>query len=241
MSVHPTTAMILAAGKGTRMRPLTLTTPKPLIPAGGKPLIVWHIERLAQAGIKRIIINHSWLGEQLEQAIGDGQRWGVEIRWSREDTLLETGGGIFNALPLLGCEPFLLVNGDVFTDIDFTRLTLPDKMLGHLVLVNNPDHNPDGDFQLKAHLVNVGSSDVGKADVGNQEKEQLFTFSGVSILHPQLFNKCQAGVFPLAPLLKEAMISERVSGECHKGYWLDVGTPERLQTLEKDIAAGLFD
>ncbi|MTI15471.1 nucleotidyltransferase family protein [Sansalvadorimonas verongulae] len=222
------TAMILAAGKGTRMRPLTLHTPKPLLPAGGKPLIEWHIEKLVAAGFTTIVINHSWLGEQLEQAIGNGERWGVNILWSRESELLETGGGIFKALPLLGEQPFLLVNGDVFTDINFFSLTLTDsEMLAHLVLVSNPSHNPDGDFALEN----------GQVSTGGKNKH---TFAGISVLHPKLFDNCEPGVFPLAPLLKEKMTECRVTGELHQGYWLDVGTPERLQALEKDITAGLF-
>ena len=222
------TAMILAAGKGTRLRPLTLKTPKPLIPAGGKPLIEWHIERLVDAGFETIVINHSWLGEQLEQAIGNGERWDVEIRWSRESELLNTGGGIFNAMPLLGDQPFLLVNGDVFTDMNFSSLALPDAgSLAHLVLVSNPDHNPEGDFALEQGFVDEGG-------------EIKYTFAGISVLHPKLFDNCEPGIFPLAPLLKEKMAESRVTGELHQGYWLDVGTPERLQTLEKDIAAGLF-
>nr|WP_281647582.1 nucleotidyltransferase family protein [Parendozoicomonas sp. Alg238-R29] len=217
--------MILAAGKGTRMRPLTLHTPKPLLPAAGKSLIEWHIEKLAAAGFKTVVINHSWLGEQLEEAIGNGERWGIRILWSPEDELLETGGGIHKALPLLGKKPFLLVNGDVFTDINFNRLRLPDNSLAHLVLVSNPDHNPGGDFTLVDGVVSEHGENKG-------------TFAGVSVLAPELFDNCQPGVFPLTPLLKEKMAENQVTGELYSGYWLDVGTPERLQTLEKDLAAG---
>ena len=207
------------------MRPLTLETPKPLLAAAGKPLIVWHIERLVKAGFKTIVINHSWLGEKLEQAIGHGERWGISIYWSPEEALLETGGGILHALPLIGESPFLVVNGDVFTDLDFTSLSLADDMLAHLVLVDNPVHNPEGDFSLKGRLVQ------GRGD-------NRLTFSGVSILHPKLFEKEQPGVFPLAPLLVQAMNQELVTGESYQGYWLDVGTPERLHTLEEDLLSG---
>ena len=228
-----TTAMILAAGKGTRMRPLTLNTPKPLLLAGGKSLIEWHIEKLVAAGFETIVINHSWLGEQLEQAIGNGDRWGVRVLWSKEEELLETGGGILQALPLLGDQPFLLINGDVFTDLNFSLLRLPQESLAHLVLVSNPDHNPEGDFALDSQYVAA----EGEAVKGKSR----YTFAGVSVLHPKLFENCKSGVFPLAPLLRENMALRRVTGELHQGYWLDVGTPERLQTLEKDLVAGVMN
>ena len=225
-------AMILAAGKGTRMRPLTLQTPKPLLLAAGKPLIVWHIERLVKAGFKRLVINHYWLGEQLELAIGDGSRWGVHIDWSAEDLLLNTGGGILNALPLLGDDPFLLVNGDVFTDMDFSAfissegmVVLPAGILAHLLMVDNPEHNPEGDFSLENDQIRNGG-------------EAALTFSGVSLIRPQLFFAEKPGSFPLTPLLKQCMNQGKVSGEYYQGYWLDVGTPERLKTLDNDLIAG---
>ncbi len=218
-------AMILAAGKGTRMRPLTLDTPKPLLQAAGKPLIVWHIERLARAGFKRLVINHAWLGEKLEQAIGDGSRWNLEIVWSRESEPLETGGGIYQALPILGKQPFLLVNGDVFTDLDFTRIALPDSKLAHLVLVPNPEHNSRGDFTLRDGVL-------------YEQGDELITYSGISVLHPDLFSDCQPEVFKLAPLFRQAIGKGQASGEIHNGYWLDVGTPERLHQLEQDIKTG---
>ncbi|CAM3543060.1 N-acetylmuramate alpha-1-phosphate uridylyltransferase MurU [Parendozoicomonas haliclonae] len=224
--------MILAAGKGTRMRPLTLDTPKPLLPAAGKPLIVWHIEKLAAAGFQRVVINHSWLGDKLEAAIGHGDRWGIEIVWSREPELLETGGGLYKALPLLGDNPFLVVNGDVFTDLDFTALTLPDGKLAHLVLVDNPSHNTNGDFALQGG--NVSRGEFGQGSEGEQ-----LTFSGVSVLSPALLADQNGGAFPLGPLLKDAASEGAISGQHHKGYWLDVGTPERLQTLEQDLLNGL--
>jgi MurNAc alpha-1-phosphate uridylyltransferase len=216
-------AMILAAGRGERMRPLTDHTPKPLLPVAGKPLIVWHIEALAKAGITDIIINHAWLGEQIPVALGDGSHWGVHIRYSAEGELgLETGGGIVNALPLLGDEPFLLVNGDVFTQFDFSPLIvrgLCADELAYLVLVDNPDHHPQGDFTL--------------TETGQIIDQPSLTFSGISLLSPRLFDGCTVGKFSLAPLLRQAMIEHRVRGEKHTGLWVDVGTPERLTALDQ--------
>jgi N-acetyl-alpha-D-muramate 1-phosphate uridylyltransferase len=215
-------AMILAAGRGERMRPLTDTLPKPLLPVAGKPLIVHHIERLAQAGIRQLVINHAHLGEMIETRLGDGSAWGVEIRYSAEETALETGGGIFHALPLLGEAPFLVVNGDVWCDVDLRRLKLPSGMLAHLVLVPNPPHHPRGDFVLQGEQ-------VVDAEGGR------LTFSGIAIYHPQLFSACQAGAFPLAPLLRKAMAQGSVSGICYRGQWVDVGTPERLHGLDEQL------
>lgn len=213
-------AMILAAGRGNRMRPLTDHTPKPLLEAGGKPLIVYHIERLVAAGIDRIVINHAHLGHLIEAALGDGSRWGARILYSPEESALETGGGIFQALPLLGTAPFLVVNGDVSTDIDFGRLRLAQGLLAHLVLVENPPHNPDGDFALCDGLV---------SELGGPRH----TYSGVGVYHPALFRDCRPGAFPLAPLLRSAMGRALVSGERHGGHWVDVGTPDRLQALDR--------
>jgi MurNAc alpha-1-phosphate uridylyltransferase len=218
-------AMILAAGRGKRMRPLTDHIPKPLLEVGGKPLIVHHIERLAAAGIHNIVINHSHLGHRIEEAIGDGSRWGTEIRYSPEGKALETGGGIFNALPLLGFGPFLVVNGDVWTDLDFTHLGLEDGLLAHLVLVDNPPHNLRGDFALNDGLLSAHGS-------------PRYTFSGIGIYHPDLFRDCTPGAFPLAPLLRAAMARGLVSGEHHRGHWLDIGTPERLQALDRMLMVG---
>lgn len=212
-------AMILAAGKGERMRPLTLHTPKPLLAAGGKPLIVHHIEKLAQAGFKQLVINHAWLGEQIEQALGDGKQFGVQIVYSAEPEPLETGGGIFRALSLLGSEPFALVNGDIWTDYDFARLPRSLSGQAHLVLVDNPEHHPQGDFVLE------------RGQVGKGEGQRL-TFAGISVLDPRLFAGCQPGAFRLAPLLQQAMQAGEVSGEHYGGRWLDVGTPERLQQAD---------
>lgn len=215
-------AMILAAGRGNRMRPLTDHTPKPLLRVGGKPLIVYHIERLAAAGIRNLVINHAHLGAQIEQALGDGAPLGVRIRYSPETRALETGGGIFQALPLLGDAPFLVVNGDVWTDIDPRDLELRPGDLAQIVLVDNPAHNPDGDFALDGGRVRPDGT-------------ARLTFSGVGLYHPALFDGCSAGAFPLAPLLREAMLSGRVGGQHHRGEWLDIGTPERLAELDRQL------
>lgn len=213
-------AMILAAGRGERMRPLTDYTPKPLLMAGGKPLIVWHIERLAAAGITELVINHAHLGQQIEDALGDGQQWQVTIRYSAEGTALETAGGIAYALPLLGDAPFLVVNGDVFTDIDYASLALPTGKLAHLVMVDNPPQHAAGDFALQHGL--VFESDANR-----------LTFSGVGVYHPSLFDSVQHGqAAKLAPLLKAAMQQQRVTGQHHHGLWHDIGTPERLEQLD---------
>ncbi|PPC74594.1 mannose-1-phosphate guanylyltransferase [Pokkaliibacter plantistimulans] len=221
-------AMILAAGKGERMRPLTEQLPKPLLPIAGKPLIVHHIERLAAAGITDIVINHSWLGEQLVQALGDGSQFGVSISYSAEDEPLETGGGIYKALPLLGEEPFIVINGDVWIDYDFARLkdALQDDDMAHLVLVPNPEHNPEGDFALFEGRI-----------YADKELGETCTFAGVSVLHPVLFTYCfgESERFQLAPLLRLAMLENRISGELYQGDWTDVGTPERLAALEARV------
>jgi MurNAc alpha-1-phosphate uridylyltransferase len=220
-------AMILAAGRGERMRPLTDLRPKPLLEAGGKPLIVWHIERLRDAGFEQLVINHAHLGHLIEAALGDGRRYGVHIQYSAEAEALETAGGIRQALPLLGEAPFLVVNGDIFTDIPFAPLRARGKRLGsdlaHLVLVANPEHNPAGDFALIGQRI---------PDRPNETAGRL-TFSGVGLYHPDLFADLPAGrKAPLAPLLRTAMAAGRVGGECHHGLWLDVGTPARLAELD---------
>ncbi|QKZ07069.1 MULTISPECIES: N-acetylmuramate alpha-1-phosphate uridylyltransferase MurU [Pseudomonas] len=214
-------AMILAAGKGERMRPLTLHTPKPLVRAGGVPLIEYHLRALAQAGFTEIVINHAWLGQQIEDHLGDGARFGLSIRYSAEGEPLETGGGIFQALPLLGVEPFLVVNGDIWTDYDFSRLRQPLDGLAHLVLVDNPAHHPTGDFLLQGGTV----TDEGEAAA-------RLTYSGIAVLHPALFAGCSAGAFKLAPLYRQAMAAGKVSGEHFTGRWVDVGTHERLAEVE---------
>ena len=219
-------AMILAAGKGERMRPLTLTTPKPLVQVGGVPLIEYHLKALAAAGFTEVVINHAWLGQQIEDHLGDGSRSGLTIQYSPEGEPLETGGGIFRALPLLGDEAFVVVNGDIWTDYDFTRLRQPITGLAHLVLADNPDHHPSGDFTL-AH------GQVQDAQPG----APTLTYSGIAVLHPQLFAGCTEGAFKLAPLLREAMARGRVSGERLQGQWVDVGTHERLAQAEHLLQA----
>jgi MurNAc alpha-1-phosphate uridylyltransferase len=216
-------AMILAAGRGERMRPLTDHTPKPLLKVGGKSLIVWHIERLAAAGFKDIVINHAHLGEQIEVALGNGSQWGVRIQYSPEKIALETAGGIANAMPLLENSPFLVVNGDVYTDIDFGALRLAPPNLAHLVMVNNLPQHAAGDFTLCN----------GKLSVEGTEK---LTFSGVGIYEPGLFAGIVRGdAAKLAPLLKVAMAQGLVSGTHHQGAWHDIGTPERLQALDSQL------
>jgi MurNAc alpha-1-phosphate uridylyltransferase len=214
--------MILAAGRGERMRPLTLARPKPLLEAGGAPLIVHHLRALQATGFEDVVVNLSWLGEQIRSALGDGSRHGVRLHYSDEGPEpLETGGGIFRALPLLGEGPFLVLNGDVWTDIDWSRLRdrLAPHDLAHLVLVPNPAHNERGDFVL----------DNGR--IVETAGERL-TFSGVGVYRAALFAGCSDGIFKLAPLLRAAARAGRVSGELHSGAWLDIGTPERLAHLD---------
>ena len=227
-------AMILAAGLGNRMRPLTLYTPKPLLEVGGKPLIVWHIEKLKKIGVTEIVINSAWLADKLISSLGDGSQFGVDIRWTREDEGLETAGGIINALPLLGTDPFILVNGDVWTTMDFEGLRhikLNDD-LAHLVLVDNPKQHPEGDFTLFDGRTFTFDQDV---------MGENLTFSGVSVIHPKLFDGLEPGKRPLAPLLKQAMHNQKISGEKLKGAWVDVGTPERLMELDLQIREGFYD
>jgi MurNAc alpha-1-phosphate uridylyltransferase len=212
-------AMILAAGRGERMRPLTDHTPKPLLTVAGQPLIGHQIQRLARAGFVDIVINHAHLGGQIEETLGDGQQFGVRLHYSPEPAgALETGGGIFRALALLGPAPFLVINGDVWTDYDYADLPTELEGLAHLVLVNNPAHHPAGDFSLQNHKV-------------RNKGEPRFTFSGIGVYTAALFAECQPGSFPLAPLLRAAAEQGLVSGEHYLGRWMDVGTPERLQQL----------
>ncbi|GFM86291.1 mannose-1-phosphate guanylyltransferase [Pseudomonas cichorii] len=215
-------AMILAAGKGERMRPLTLHTPKPLVRAGGVPLIEYHLKALHQAGFHDLVINHAWLGQQIEDYLEDGQRWGLNIRYSPEGEPLETGGGILRALPLLGDEPFVVVNGDIWTDYNFAELRRPIAGLAHLVMIDNPAHHPTGDFSLIDGQLQDGVPDA-----------QRLTYSGIAILHPRLFAGCEAGAFALAPLLRQAMAQGQVTGEHFRGTWIDVGTHERLGEVER--------
>lgn len=230
--------MILAAGRGERMRPLTDHTPKPLLTAGGKPLIVWHIERLVQAGITELVINHAHLGQQIEDALGDGSQFGASIHYSPETTALETAGGIVQALPLLGDEVFAVINGDIWSDYDFARLLERACQLGfsddlaHLVLVNNPEHHPSGDFLLHNGRL------LPTHDLRLATSDSKYTFSGIGLYRPELFAGLTRGVAaPLAPLLRSAIAEGRVSGEHHAGYWLDVGTPQRLDELNQRLCA----
>ncbi|MGE8561877.1 MAG: N-acetylmuramate alpha-1-phosphate uridylyltransferase MurU [Acinetobacter sp.] len=226
-------AMILAAGLGNRMRPLTLYKPKPLLEVGGKALIVWHIEKLKQIGVTEIIINSAWLADVLIGTLGDGSQFGVKILWTREDQGLETAGGIINALPLLGTEPFILVNGDVWTTFDFTPLlNIQLKQdLAHLVFVTNPVQHPKGDFTLSN----------GRAYTFEQEQTgEALTYSGVAVIHPKMFDGLEAGKRPLAPLLKQAMLDGKISAEKMHAAWVDVGTPERLSDLDLQIRQGMY-
>lgn len=226
-------AMILAAGRGERMRPLTDTLPKPLLQAGGKPLIAWHIERLVAAGIKDIVINHAWLGDRLEAALGDGSAYGARLAYSREGTALETAGGIALALPLLGASPFLVINGDVWCDWDPAQAPALARnidgvaTLAWLLMVDNPEHHPAGDF-------------LARPDGSLHPTEGLrLTFSGIGIYHPALF----AGITPgaparLGPLLAQAIARHTVRGGRHGGRWVDVGTPRRLADLDASLRGG---
>ena len=229
-------ALILAAGLGERMRPLTNTTPKPLLQAGGKPLIAWHIEKLAALGATDVVVNTSWLAPQFPEALGDGSRWGLRLHYRFEgDTPLETGGGMHNALGLLADAPFLAVNGDVWTDFDFALLPAEPPGLAHLVLVDNPPQHPAGDFALH---------DDGRVD---SEGEPRLTFAGIGMYRASLFDDWRAiigdapGVdetpprFKLAPLLRAAMARGQVAGTHHAGRWTDVGTPERLAELDASL------
>jgi MurNAc alpha-1-phosphate uridylyltransferase len=218
--------MVLAAGRGERMRPLTDAAPKPLLPVGGRRLIDYHLERLAAAGFREVVINTAWLGDMIEAALGNGARFGLAITYSHErPEALETGGGIFRALPLLGSAPFLLVNGDVWTDIDFAALRRdpPAGSHAHLVLVKNPPQHPRGDFVL----------DQGQVAEGDGER---FTYSGIGIYRPELFAGCVAGKFPLLPLLRKAIAARQLTGEVHAGRWYDIGTVERLAALDAQLA-----
>ena len=218
-------AMLLAAGRGERMRPLTDSLPKPLVPVGGRPLVAWHLAALARAGIREVVINVSWLGEQLRAALGDGHDFGVSISWSEEGPVPdETGGGILRAVPLLGPGPFLVVNADIWTDIDFSRLALEPDAHAHLVLIPNPPHHPRGDFGLEGDVV------------VNRDSER-FTYSGVGVYCAEFFHGCTPGRFPLLPLLNRAIAARRLRGEVHRGEWCDVGTPERLASLETRLRA----
>lgn len=215
--------MLLAAGRGDRMRPLTDIKPKPLLEVGGRALIVHHLDALREAGLREVVINLGYRGEQICAALGDGRPYGMRIDYSWEpEQPLETGGGIFQVLPLLGSAPFAVINSDIWSDYPYARLPREPAGLAHLVLVDNPSHHPEGDFVLREGLVLAGEA-------------PRLTFSGISILHPKLFAGCQPGRFPLAPLLRRAMVAGRVSGEHYTGIWQDIGTPERLYRLDREL------
>jgi len=216
-------AMILAAGLGERMRPLTDTTPKPLLKVGGIPLILWHIERLSHNDFTDIVINIAYLGYQIPEVLGDGSEWGVNITYSdeQEEGALESAGGIVKALPLLGDELFLVLNGDIWTDYDFqANRKLPEGILAHLVLVPNPEHNSEGDFALNGQRV---------------VDAKQYTFSGIGYYSPTLFEGVPYGKNALAPLLRAAIKEGKVTGELFEGEWLDIGTPERLELLNAQL------
>nr|VFJ96908.1 MAG: Nucleotidyl transferase [Candidatus Kentron sp. LFY] len=236
-------AMILAAGRGERMRPLTDTIPKPLLPVGGRPLVAHLIGRLIREGYADIVVNHAYLGAHIEKALGDGRKFGARIRYSREQVgALDTGGGIRNALPLLGEDPFLVVNGDIWTDYPFSRLMNEPRHLAHLVLVTNPSHNRKGDFGLIPSPITklpagrggigdwpVSHEKVSDGRVSNQEGERL-TFSGLGVYRPELFFDWE-GNFPLGQVLRHAADRDEVTGERYAGDWQDIGTPEQLRNL----------
>ncbi len=221
MTAHTVSkAMILAAGHGTRMRPLTDHTPKPLLKVGGKSLLEWHLEKLAQAGFREVVINIAWLGWQIPEALGDGSRWGLQLHYSDEqkEGALETAGGILKALPLLDDAPFWVVNGDVWCDYPYQPLSLGKDDLAHIVLVDNPPQHPQGDFVLEQGRV-----------LSEYKTASKLTFSGIGLYRPALFAELAYGSHKLAPLLRQAMQARRVSGEHYRGQWQDIGTPQRLR------------
>ena len=220
-------AMILAAGSGTRMQPLTAHLPKPLLSVGGKPLIVWHLERLKRNGFQEVVINIAWLGYKIPEVLGNGEQFGLSIEYSDEqgEAALETAGGIIKALPILGAEPFLVINGDIWCDYEYRPISpLHGSDLAHLILVDNPTHNPNGDFLLKSGRVySDGISQL--------------TFAGIAYYHPDFFKQQSYGKQALLPIMREAMAQGHVSGEHHKGVWQDIGTPERLAELDRSLGS----
>lgn len=218
-------AIVLAAGRGERMRPLTDELPKPLLEVGGKPLIRYHLEALARAGIEEVVINLAWLGCRLREALGE-RAAGLPIRYSDEGPVaLETGGGIFRALEWLGPGPFLVVNGDIWTDYDFARLALDERSLARIVLVPNPPQHPRGDFGFDGRNV-------------DESTPERYTYSGIGLYRPEFFAGCAPGRFPLLPLLRRAIAAGRLRGEVHRGRWYDIGTPERLAALDAELRRG---
>lgn len=217
-------AMLLAAGRGERLRPLTDTTPKPLLQAGPRRLIEHHLVHLADAGFTQVVINTAWLGDQIRRVVGDGSQYRLQIQYSDESQgALETGGGIFHALPLLGEAPFLVINSDVWCDYPLVKLREKAMdSLAHLVLVNNPEHNPEGDFGIQDHHLSIAS-------------QPRYTYSGIGIYTAAFFRGCQAGAFPLAPMLREYIKHQRITGEVYTGQWMDIGTIQRLEALREKL------
>lgn len=212
-------AMILAAGRGERLRPLTDNIPKSLVEVRGQSLLERHLENVRRAGVRTVVINLGWLGDQIVERVGSGERYGLDVIYSQEgDDILETGGGIHNALPELGSDPFLVVNADIYTDMPVPNLQLADTALGHLVMVPTPEYRAHGDFDIDEGLIRNGP-------------EPAYTFSGVAVYRPEFFDGCEAGRFPLAPMLREAADRGQLTGTLYEGHWADVGTPERLAAL----------
>ena len=231
--------MILAAGRGERMRPLTDLRPKPLLEAGGRMLIEWHLAALARAGFREVVINHAWLGEQIPAALGDGSRYGLVIRYSAEGEALESGGGILRALPQLGPEPFLVVNGDIWTDFDFSHPPrLDEQALASLILVPNPPQHPRGDFALMPGATGAFDVLADPARLAAAEAPPRYTFAGIGVYRPEFFAGYEEGRFPLLPLLQRAAAAQRLRGRLYQGLWFDIGTPERLRDLDERLAAG---
>jgi len=218
-------AMILAAGRGERMGDITKDNPKPLIRVKGKPLIEWHLEKLSATGFKDIVINVCYLPDIIKDFVGDGSRWQLNVNYSEENPVLETAGGIKNALPLLGEEPFVVINADIFSNFDYAKLrliNLNNSSDGYLILVGNPEHNQAGDFGLLENNCLVLNSEI------------LYTFSGIAVYHPRFFNEMEAGVkMQLLPLLNSSISNSLIKGELFKGIWSDIGTPERLEIVNK--------
>ena len=216
-------AMILAAGRGERLRPLTDEIPKSLVEVGGESLLERHLANVRSAGIRMVVINLGWLGDRIVERVGSGSHYGLEVIYSQEgDNILETGGGIHKALPALGSEPFLVVNADIYTDMPVPEVKLAADQLGHLVMVPTPDYRDHGDFDIVDGLIRNGD-------------DAAHTFSGVAIYRPEFFDGCEAGRFPLAPMLREAADRGQLSGSYYEGLWADIGTPDRLATLNKDL------
>jgi MurNAc alpha-1-phosphate uridylyltransferase len=213
--------MILAAGRGERLRPLTDTVPKSLVEVRGESLLERHLKNIGDAGIEDVVINLGWLGDKIVERVGSGSEYGLNVKYSPEgENILETGGGIHNALPMLGDEPFLVVNADIYTDMPVPDVTLEDNMVGHLVLVRSPSYRDGGDFDIEDGLVQNGAS-------------PSLTFSGVSVYRPEFFDDCKAGRFSIVPMLREAADASRLQGSLYEGLWADVGTPERLQAVNE--------